>query len=117
MLAAEPDHPRARFLRARAFRLSGQHAAAVGDYTAALKQYPRDGAVYALRAACYDALGDRAEADRAQPLQHETNPSDLNNLAWRLASRQSDRAAAEEGLRFARKAVEAAPGNCASCGL
>ncbi|HEV3084274.1 MAG TPA: protein kinase [Gemmataceae bacterium] len=112
LLAHDPDLPLARYWLGLAHRELGCHAEAVADFSAALVHYPRSPELYDLRAACYQALGDRDRAEADRKKAREVTPDEartLNNQAWRLLTGPAAERDPSRALKLARQAVGLAP--------
>ncbi len=113
ILAAEPDLERARYRRAQALIRLGRHREALADLDILIPKAPQDDALYQLRGAVHEALGDsdkaRADREKASALLPR-HPKALNDRAWTLATGSIDQRDAERAVALARQAVALAPG-------
>jgi tetratricopeptide (TPR) repeat protein/WD40 repeat protein len=113
VLAADPELERARFRRAQALTRLGRHREALADLDILIPKTPQDDALYQLRGAVHEALGDsdRARGDREKA--GALIPRDfrwLNNRAWVHATGSIDHRDVERAVALARRAVAMAPG-------
>src|SRR5262249_1778848 len=115
LLDRDPDHPAARSGRAAACYQLRRFADAMADYTILLERSPADGALYRLRAQCYDALGEaekaRADRDKAAGLGSAPTAMELNSQAWRLVNGPAAERDLARALELIQTAIKLEPNN------
>jgi eukaryotic-like serine/threonine-protein kinase len=113
ILAAEPDLERARYRRAQALIRLHRHSEALADLDVLIPKDPDNFALYDLRGAVREALGDHEQA-RADQAKASTllpkNPNALKNQAWTDATGPFSRRDPERAVAWARRADALAPG-------
>jgi len=83
----------ARLIRARAWAAQKRWQEAVADFTAVIAVYPSSASLYAERAHCYEALGQRdlGRTDRTQALKAGANhPAVRDDQTWRQIADPAD---------------------------
>jgi len=109
-----PYDTHARLLRADLNRARKRHDEAADDLTAVIATYPQDAELYERRADCYQALGqtDKAATDREKALKiGASDPTRLNNQAWRLVTGPEGARDPARALGLIQKALEREPDN------
>jgi WD40 repeat protein/Flp pilus assembly protein TadD len=103
-----------RSCRARSYRMAGRLEEAIRDWTVLLSHVPGSAKLYAVRAACQDALGHaepaKADREKARALTRG-DPSGVNDLAWSLVTGPLGERDPVWALQLIREAVQEQPQN------